>query len=195
LTALAAVLTGWLGQLSATSITALGCLTLGVGLSRLIPWSWLVTGVLAMCAIDVVLIGLGMGATASSAMNAATAQIHGPVLDRGGMGPITIDYPDLVLTAILGASVAGDKRMQPIAALLLAAFGAAYGLLLPSVGGLLPATVPIAATFVVVRPGGRLAARLHRAHGGPDRQSAGSSAARSPARSADPNTTRLRVAT
>jgi hypothetical protein len=194
LTAIASVITGWLGQVSDTTITALACLTLGVGLTRLIPRSWLALGILATCIIDVVLMGSGMGANASAAMNAATAAFHGPALDRGSIGPISIDYPDLVLTGILGASVAGHRRLQPAAALLLSVLFAAYGMLLPT-AGLLPATIPIAATFVLVRPGGRLAARLGHLPSGSDRQPARSSAARSPARSAEPNTTRLRVAT
>jgi hypothetical protein len=142
---------GWIGQLSATLLTALGCMTLGVALARLVPGRWVLIGALCMCAIDVTLLAQGVGHTATVLMNHATAHAHGPAFDRATIGPIATDYPDLVLAAVLGGFLAGD-HLQRRAALLVTALAAAYGMLLP-IAHTLPATVPIAVVFMLCRPG------------------------------------------
>lgn len=141
---------GLAGQLSATALTALACLTVGVALARLTPRGWLLGGVFAMCVADVILLGAGVGATASAAMNAATRHFHGPPLDHATVGAVAIGYPDLVLAGMLGGSLAPERAVQRRAGLLLVTIVAAYGLLLP-VAGILPATVPIAIAFVLAR--------------------------------------------
>ena len=35
-------------------------------------------------------------------MSDANANVHGPVFDRARIGPVSTDYPDLVLAAVLG---------------------------------------------------------------------------------------------
>jgi hypothetical protein len=138
---------GLAGQLSATALTALACLTVGVALARLTPRAWLLGGVFVMCVADVTLLGSGVGATASAAMNAATQHFHGPLLDHATIGSVAIGYPDLVLAGMLGGSLAAERAVQRRTGLLLVAIVAAYGMLLP-VAGILPATVPIGLTFV-----------------------------------------------
>jgi hypothetical protein len=148
LTLLGALLTGWIGQFSQSAITALASLTLGVGLIKLTPTRLVLVGVLTMCLLDFALLRTGVGASAWAAMDAATHHFHGPEFDRGSIGSVTIDYPDLVLAAMLGAFVARDARLQRQAALLLTTLALAYGLFLPM--GLYPGTVPIALTFLVL---------------------------------------------
>lgn len=148
---IAALTTGGLAdELSATGLTALACLTVGVALARLTPSAWLLGGVFVMSVADVVLLGSGVGATASAAMNAATHHFHGPLLDHATIGSVSIGYPDLVLAGMLGGSLAAERVLQRRTALLLVALVAAYGLLLP-LAGILPATVPIALAFVLAR--------------------------------------------
>jgi len=89
---IAALISGWEGQISATALTALGCLAVGTALARLITPSWFVLGVLGMCLADVALLASGVGTS----------------------------------------------------------LGAAYGLLLLPVAHLLPATVPIALTLLML---------------------------------------------
>jgi hypothetical protein len=150
--ALAAVLTsGWLGQLSASTLTALGCLPLGAAIVRLTPSRWVPVGVLAMCVVDATLLALGIGQPAMALIAEATAQIRGPVLNGAGIGSISIDYPDLLLAAILGGIVAGQAN-QRRAAVLVATLAAGYGMLLALVNPL-PATVPIALAFILLRRG------------------------------------------
>jgi hypothetical protein len=148
LAVLAATSGGWLGDLSASLLTALGCLALGAALARLIPGRWVLVGVLCMCAADAALLASGVGQSAAALMAGATAQFHGPVFDRAGLGRITIDYPDLVLAAVLGAFVAGHHG-QRRAAVLVATLAVGCGALTPS--GVWPATVPIALTFILLR--------------------------------------------
>ncbi|MGA2924508.1 MAG: hypothetical protein ABSG43_00730 [Solirubrobacteraceae bacterium] len=145
---------GLLGQGSDSLLTALGCLSLGTALVRLIPSRLIPVAVLAMCAIDVALLAVGVGEPAVAAMNRATAQFHGPAFDHATIGPITTDYPDLVLAAALGAMMSAQVAAQRLAAVLVAALVAAYGLLLLFVS-MLPATVPIALAYVLLHAGGR----------------------------------------
>ncbi len=79
---------------------------------------------------------------------AAQTNFHGPRFTGARIGGTTIGYPDLFLAALLGASLAG-QRAQAWAAGLLVVLAVAYDSML-SPGMLLPATVPIALTLVVI---------------------------------------------
>jgi hypothetical protein len=150
LAVLAVTAAGWTAQLSATLLTALGCMTLGVAVARLVPGRWMLVGTICMCILDVSLLAQGVGHSATVLMNHANAHAHGPTFDRARLGPVATDYPDLVLAGFLGGSLA-DDHIQRRAALLLTALAAAYGMLLPFVHTL-PATVPIAVVFILCRP-------------------------------------------
>jgi hypothetical protein len=149
LSVIAALISGWEGQLSATALTALGCLAVGTALARLIPRSWFVLGVLGMCLADVALLASGIGTSAAQLMASATRDVHGPVFSQADIGRVTTDYPDLVLAAVLGGFLAGRHR-QLLAAVLVTVLGAAYGLLLLPIAHLLPATVPIALALLML---------------------------------------------
>lgn len=149
LAVVAALISGWEGQFSATALTALGCLAVGTALARLIPRSWFVLGVVGMCLADVALLACGIGGSAAQLMAAATRDVHGPVFSQADIGRVTTDYPDLVLAAVLGGFLAGRHR-QLIAAVLVTVLGAAYGLLLLPIAHVLPATVPIALTLLML---------------------------------------------
>jgi hypothetical protein len=116
-----------------------------MALVRLIPRELMLIGVLCMCMIDVTLLLLGAGQPAAALMTHAEAHVHRPVFDHATIGNISIDYPDLVLAAVLGGAVAG-RRTQRRIALAVTILAAAYGMLLP-VAGTLPATVPPAIVF------------------------------------------------
>ena len=139
---------GWTGQLFASLLTGLGCLTAGVALVRLIPRHYMLISVLCMCAVDVTLLPTGAAQASAALMNHSAAHLHHAVFDHAGIGQVSTDYPDLVLAAILGGFVA-DHGVRRRAAALLTLLAAGYGLFLPR-GGALPATVPIAVTFVIV---------------------------------------------
>src|SRR5690348_1432153 len=105
----ATVVPGVTGEVSGGTLTALGCSTLGVALVRLIPRQFILTAVLGMCAIDVALLALGVGQPAAALMAQAEAHVHRPVFASAMISGISIDYPDLVLAAVLGGVVAGRR--------------------------------------------------------------------------------------
>jgi hypothetical protein len=146
--ALAVLATGLAGQLGAALVTALACLTIGAALQRLIPSRWLLAGVVAMSAADVVLLALGYGEHQTLVLAAAASNFHGPSFTGAHVGSTTIGYPDLFLAALLGTYLAAGG-LQWLGAILLGIFVVGYDALL-SPGTLLPATVPIAVTLIVV---------------------------------------------
>jgi hypothetical protein len=171
--ALAATLaSGRLGQTSKSLITALGCLALGAALVRLIPRRWILAGVMCMCAVDVLLLMSGAGESAAAAMSIATAHVHAPAFDHAAFGPVSTDYPDLVLAALLGALL-GGHQYQRRAAVLVMALASGSGMLLPLVGWL-PATVPVTAALIILCV--ERLAQQRRASAGARRAGAGASA-------------------
>lgn len=146
--ALAITAAGAAGDLGASVITALACLTIGAVLQRLIPGRWLLAGVLAMAAADVALLASGFGYHQTALLAAAARSFHGPHFAGARVGGTTIGYPDLFLAGLLGASVAGS-RVQRAGGVLLALLVVAYDSLLAP-GVLLPGTVPIAAALIGV---------------------------------------------
>jgi hypothetical protein len=144
---------GWSGELSATFLTALGALTVGAALARLIPSRWVVVGVVCMTAVDVALLAAGVGQPAAAVISRAAGHVPGSLLDHAQIGPISVDYPDLVLASVLGGFLAG-QRWQWRAAALVSLF-AAISLVLAPANTLWPATVPVAITLVVLRTVGR----------------------------------------
>ena len=140
--------TGQGGHVGTGVITALACLTVGAALQRLIPGRWLLLGVVTMAAVDIALLLAGPGYHETAVLAAAQTNFHGPRFTGARIGGTTIGYPDLFLAALMGASVAGH-RAQAWAAGLLVVLAVAYDSMLTP-GLLLPATVPIALTLVVV---------------------------------------------
>lgn len=152
---LAGFATGGPGQIGSAVITALACLTIGATLQRLIPSRWLLAGVVAMAVVDIALLASGIGYHQTVVLAAAARSFRGPQFTGARIGGTTIGYPDLFLAALLGTSLAG-RRAQWAAGLLLAVLVVAYDSLL-SPGMLLPATVPIAVTMIIVLAAGSLA--------------------------------------
>lgn len=146
--ALAVWASGLAGALGASVITALACLTVGATLQRLIPSRWLVVGVVTMSLADIVLLASGFGYHQTALLAAAANNFHGPHFTGARVGGTTIGYPDLFLAALLGTTLAAT-RAQRLGAVLLGVLVVAYDSLLAP-GVLLPATVPIAITLIVV---------------------------------------------
>lgn len=135
------------GELAASLLTALGCLTVGVAVVRLTPGRWLRLGILAMAAIDAILIAAGIAEPAGTLLYDASAGI-GPVFHRAQLGPMCLDYPDLVLAAMLGGIVAG-RAEQARAAALVAILGTASGAFF-AFADELPATVPMVLALILI---------------------------------------------
>jgi hypothetical protein len=152
---------GWPGELAASLLTALGCLTLGAALVRLTPARWLYLGVLGMAAVDVLLLAVGVGQPADALLRDALGNTIQPTLAHAELGQFSLDYPDLVLAAVLGAIVA-ERAVQRRAAVLVAISAAAYGALF-AFADVLPATVPLALVLALVEWGARRGPRRPRA--------------------------------
>jgi hypothetical protein len=156
---------GSAARLSATLLTALGCATVGVALARVIPARFMFAAVVCVAAIDIALLVCGTGQTAAAAIVSAAAHIHGGAFDHAQVGRVTLDYPDLVLAAVLGGFLAG-RPGQRRAAVLVAGFSACCFALEPG-GSIFPATAPIALTLLVLRTFGPSQARKPRADATP----------------------------
>jgi hypothetical protein len=154
----AAIDSGPVGRLSSSIVTALGCLSVGVALTRLIPRRWLLIGVVLMCFVDVLLLAAGVGQPAAALMAHAAARVREGAFGSASVGLVTVDYPDLVLAAVLGGFVAGHA-LQRRAALTLTLLAAASGMLLAVVDPI-PATVPITLTFVLLTSWARIRPRV-----------------------------------
>jgi hypothetical protein len=138
---------GVTAELAASLLTALGCLTLGAAIVRLTPGRWLRLGVLAMTAVDVILLAAGIGQPAATLLQDASAGVQ-PVFHRAQIGPMCLDYPDLVLAAMLGGVVAG-RAVQARAAALVAILATANGAFF-AFANVLPATVPIVLALILI---------------------------------------------
>lgn len=138
----------WPAELAASLLTALGCLTLGAAIVRLTPAPWLHIGIVAMGAVDVLLLALGVGQPAAVLLGDALANTPLPAFHRAELGHVAKDYPDLVLAAVVGGIVAGQP-VQHRAAALVAILAAAYTGLF-AFTHMLPATVPVVLVLVLV---------------------------------------------
>jgi hypothetical protein len=144
----AATLHSWPAALAMSVLTALGCLTLGAALVRATPLPWLACGIAAMCIVDVVLLATGVGQPAAAQMDTALSHTALPAFDQARLGTISVDYPDLVLVGVLGATLAGSAR-QLTAGVLVAVLVAANGLLF-LLADMLPGTVPVGIAAAVI---------------------------------------------
>jgi hypothetical protein len=153
--------TGTARELAATLLTAMGCLTLGSALVRLTPTRALQLGLVTMALLDVVLLALGIGQRSADLLGHALNGAQ-PAFHYAAVGSATMDYPDLVLAAMLGGIVSG-RATQPRAALLVAVLSSAYSGLL-TVVDVVPATVPLVLALGLLESGGpRLRARAYQA--------------------------------
>ena len=139
----------WPAELAASILTALGCLTVGAALVRLSPLRWLAAAIAAMCVVDVVLIATGVGQQTQALMDQALSNSRLPEFHQAQLGAVSKDYPDLVLTAVLGSILAGRAALQRTAAVLVAVLASANGVLF-LIADVLPATVPLGVAAAVV---------------------------------------------
>jgi hypothetical protein len=151
---------GWLGQLAACLLVALGCLTVGAALAYVTPGRWLHLGVIGMGALDILLLTLGAGHASAALLSDAMASGPLPAFHRAELGPMSKDYPDLVLAAVLGGIVAGSP-IQRRTGVLVGVLAAAYGGLF-LFADMLPATVPLAVALALVEWGPRTRALSRR---------------------------------
>jgi hypothetical protein len=144
---------GLLSQGAAALLSALSCVTLGVLLAAVAPLRWLKLGIVAMAAADVWLVASVILQHPNSLLVQAHPGVflgaHLPRLQTEIFGGVSMGYGDLFIAALLGAVLAARGRPQWPAAVLTLAFAALFDLLFFVVSEL-PATVPVAATLIVL---------------------------------------------
>lgn len=142
------------GEAAATALTALSCVTLGVLLAAVAPLGWLKAGIVAMAAVDAILVGAELLQPAGDVLNAAAPPAQLPQLQRALLGDALTGYGDLFVAAVLGAIVAREAAADPRGgpqwrwALVLWGLGLSFDLLF-LVLDTLPATVPVGVALLL----------------------------------------------
>jgi hypothetical protein len=155
---------GVAGQVAAALLIGLACVGLAGGAARLAPPASLRLGLVALVALDLILVWgtrqVGPTATALTAVHRPELSLpllparQLPSLQEVDLGPVQMGWLDLLAPALLGAVLVG-RRLAPAAATTVAA--CVWGALLV-VTSPVPATAPVIAGLVAGRLGGTLPA-------------------------------------
>lgn len=140
-------------EASASILSALACVTLGVLLASVAPPRWLKLGILAMAVADVWLVASDLLQSPNTllvrAHPAPFLGTHLPRLQSEVFGSVNMGFGDLFIAGLLGAVLAANRRPQWPAALLTLVLAGLFDLLFLVVNEL-PATVPVALALLVL---------------------------------------------
>ncbi len=131
------------GDACAAALTALSCATLGRLLAGAVPALALKAGIVAMAAIDAVLVFGDQLQAPNAVLNAAAPAVGLPQLQFLDLQYASMGYGDVFVAAVLGATLAAQGRPAWRVALLVLAFSVAWDTLFFTVSTV-PATVPVA---------------------------------------------------
>jgi hypothetical protein len=135
------------GQVGTTLLCALSAVALGAGLVRLGGARWVMIGLSALAAADIVLVADGRVQAAARALSESHVG-RLPELSHVALGTFTLGYGDLVVAGIVGAIASrrpgGQLRVAGLTALLMLLEG---GLMAGS--GPYPATVPVVGALLL----------------------------------------------
>jgi hypothetical protein len=137
------------GEISATVLSGLACITLGWLLTCGVPAKWLRFGVYAMAVIDVVYVTGDLLQGPNAVLNAAAPAADLPRLQAVHFGSALMGFGDLFVAALVGCLLARSRSRQLEGALLVAVLALAFDLLFFAVDQL-PATVPVAVALAIV---------------------------------------------
>ncbi len=150
--ALAWIKTGTLaGDAAAALMTALSAATVGRLLAGVVPGLWLKAGIVAMAAVDAVLVFGNQLQAPNAVLNAAIPVQGAPQLQYLDLHFASMGYGDVFVAGVLGGVLAAERTRQWPVAILVFVLSALWDLLflLDSINTL-PATVPIAAALLFV---------------------------------------------
>jgi hypothetical protein len=140
---------GLAGDACAAVLTALSCVTLGRLLAGAVSAVALKAGIVAMAAIDAILV-FGNQLQGPNAVLNAAVPLHGlPQLQYLDLHYASMGYGDVFVAAVLGGVLAAERRAQGRIALLVLALSIAWDALFFAVDTL-PATVPVALALLCV---------------------------------------------
>ncbi len=137
------------GETAAMILSALSCVTLGAMLAAVAPPSWLKLGIVAMAAVDTVLVVSDLLQTPNAFLNAAAPALSLPRLQDVTFSQAVMGYGDLFVAGVLGGVLAPRRDLQLRGALLAMLSALLFNLLFLTVSEL-PATVPIATAMIVL---------------------------------------------
>jgi hypothetical protein len=140
---------GQAGNVAASLLSALSCVSLGALLGALTPGRWLGAGIIAMALADSALVISDLLQRPNNALNAAQPAAGLPRLQAAEVGSAVMGYGDLFIAGVLGGLLAAGSRPQARAAVLAVCLALAFDLLFFFVNEL-PATVPVALTLIVL---------------------------------------------
>jgi hypothetical protein len=139
---------GEAGGLARAVTIACACAVLATLLAGVAPPAALRAGLVALVALDVILVVSGDVGSTSQALHQAVAPAGLPSFQDATFGPATMGYGDLFGAAVLGALLTSEGRSRVRAAVAVLVCALAFGLLL-LVFTTLPATVPLLAGLLV----------------------------------------------
>lgn len=142
------------GQSAALVLSALACVALGTLLAASVPARWLKVAIYAMAIVDTCLVTADLLQSPNAVLNAAAPAAGLPQLQFAHFGSAVLGFGDLFVAAVLGATLAGDRRLQLNATGLAAVLALSFDLLFFLVS-ILPATVPIAVTLAALEVSAR----------------------------------------
>jgi hypothetical protein len=140
---------GLAGDVAGLLLDALSCVSLGVLLVAVTPRALVKLGIVATAVVDSWLIISQLLQSPNAVLGAAAPVAHLPQLQRVVFGRATMGYEDLFVAALLGALLAAQPRLAMRGALIAAVVALTMNLLFLVVHEL-PATVPIAATLLIL---------------------------------------------
>ncbi len=143
LAVLAFALDGRAGDVTATALTALSCVTLGRLLVGVAPHTLVKVALVVMAAIDAYLVFSTRIDHSANLLNAAAPAFQLPRLQTAFLDGASIGYGDLFVAAVLGALWAAEGRRQSAGTLVCLAAFVAFDVLF-NWFDTLPATVPVA---------------------------------------------------
>lgn len=135
------------GDLAATALTALSCVTLARLLVAVAPQTLVKVALVVMAVIDAYLVFGGGIATSANLLNAATPAFELPRLQTAFLDRASLGYGDLFVAAVFGALLAAERRRQSLAAAVCLVAFVAFDVLF-NYFDTLPATVPVAVVLV-----------------------------------------------
>lgn len=143
------------GDASATLLSALSCVTLGVLLAAVAPAGWLKVGIVAMAAADSWLVVSDLLQAPNATLVAAQPAGNLPQLQSELFGSVSMGYGDLFVAGLLGAVLASDWGRQWRGALLTLVLAGLFDLLFLTLSEV-PATVPVALALIVLEVSSRI---------------------------------------
>jgi hypothetical protein len=148
------------GDAAAALLTALSAATLGRLLAGGVPGLWLKAAIVAMAAIDAILVFGNQLQAPNAVLNAAIPAPGAPQLQYLDLHYASVGYGDVFVAGVLGGVLALERRPQWPAAALVLVCSILWDLLFFRYDTL-PATVPVAAALVILESR-KWASRLRR---------------------------------